>query len=121
LCIGENDLGNCDGWDIWAMRDASSKVDQGDVLGIIGHNGAGKRTLLKKLSHVTAPTSGKVKVKGRVARELEGCTVFHPEFPGRENIYLNGVILGIDRREIELKFDEIVDFAQKNMMRTSIF
>ena len=82
------------------MRDASSKVDHVDVLGIIGHNVAGKRTLLKKISHVTAPISGKVKVKGRVASLLEGCTIFHPEFPGRENIYLKGVILGIDRCEI---------------------
>jgi len=112
LKIGENDHGNCDGEEVWALKDVSFQVEQGDVLGIIGRNGAGKSTLLKILSRVTAPTSGVVKVKGRVASLLEVGTGFHPDLTGRENVYLNGSILGMSRREIDRKFDEIVDFAE---------
>jgi len=87
-------------------------VEQGEVLGIIGRNGAGKSTLLKILSRVTAPSSGKIKVKGRIASLLEVGTGFHPELTGRENVYLNGAISGMSRREIDRKFDEIVNFAE---------
>jgi len=111
LRIGETDHGNRDGEEIWALRDVSFTVEQGEVLGIIGRNGAGKSTLLKILSRVTAPTSGKIKVKGRVASLLEVGTGFHPELTGRENIYLNGAILGMTKAEVTRKFDEIVDFA----------
>jgi lipopolysaccharide transport system ATP-binding protein len=111
LRIGQSDHGNRDGEELWALQDVSFKVEQGEVLGIIGRNGAGKSTLLKILSRVTAPTSGKVKVKGRIASLLEVGTGFHPELTGRENIYLNGAILGMKRNEIDRKFDEIVDFS----------
>lgn len=112
LKIGEADHGNREGEELIALRDVSFTVQQGEVLGIIGRNGAGKSTLLKILSRVTAPTSGKIKVKGRIASLLEVGTGFHPELTGRENIYLNGAILGMTRQEVTRKFDEIVDFAE---------
>jgi lipopolysaccharide transport system ATP-binding protein len=111
LKIGETDHGNREGDEIWALKDVSFTVAQGEVLGIIGKNGAGKSTLLKILSRVTAPTSGKIKVRGRVASLLEVGTGFHPELTGRENIYLNGAILGMSKGEVTRKFDEIVDFS----------
>ena len=95
----------------WALRDVCFDVKQGDTLGIIGKNGAGKSTLLKLLSRVTTPTTGNIKVKGRIASLLEVGTGFHPELTGKENIYMNGAILGMTKKEISNKFDEIVDFA----------
>ena len=96
----------------WALRDVSFDVQSGDVLGIIGRNGAGKSTLLKILSRITDPSEGRVTIRGRVASLLEVGTGFHPELTGRENVFLNGAILGMKRREIETRFDEIVDFAE---------
>src|SRR6185437_10391532 len=96
---------------VWALRDISFDIKQGDAVGIIGRNGAGKSTLLKVLSRTTLPTEGNIKIKGRVASLLEVGTGFHPELTGRENIYLNGAILGMNKAEITRKFDEIVDFA----------
>lgn len=96
---------------VWALKDINFKVEQGDVLGIIGKNGAGKSTLLKILSKVTAPTTGTIKAAGRIASLLEVGTGFHPEMTGRENIYMNGAIMGMTKAEITRRFDEIVDFS----------
>jgi len=113
LKIGEvNDRTTKGGSDIvWSLNDLNFDVEQGDAVGIIGRNGAGKSTLLKILSRVTSPTTGSVKIKGRIASLLEVGTGFHPELTGKENIYLNGAILGMRKAEIKRKFDEIVSFA----------
>lgn len=96
---------------VWALRDINLKVEQGDVVGVIGKNGAGKSTLLKLLSRVTGPTTGTIKARGRLGSLLEVGTGFHPEMTGRENIYMNGAILGMTKQEIARKLDEIVDFS----------
>ena len=96
---------------VWALRDIYFKVEQGDVVGIIGKNGAGKSTLLKLLSRITSPSTGSIRYKGRIASLLEVGTGFHPEMTGRENIYMNGSIMGMTKKEITRKLDEIVDFA----------
>ena len=113
LKIGEtNDRANKGASDIvYSLQDINFEINQGDAVGIIGRNGAGKSTLLKILSRVTTPTTGKINIKGRVASLLEVGTGFHPELTGRENIYLNGAILGMRKREIDRKLDEIIDFS----------
>ena len=97
--------------EFWALRDVSLTVEQGEAVGLIGHNGAGKSTLLKILSRITEPTSGQVTYRGRIGSLLEVGTGFHPQLSGRDNVYLSGAILGMSRREIARKFDEIVDFS----------
>ena len=97
--------------DFWALKDISFDVEQGETLAIVGANGAGKSTLLKIISRITAPTTGLVRIKGRIGSLLEVGTGFHPQLTGRDNVYLNGAILGMKRNEVKSKFDEIVDFA----------
>src|SRR6195952_3072540 len=101
---GESDI-------VWSLNDLDFEIEQGDAVGVIGRNGAGKSTLLKILSRVTSPTTGSVKVKGRIASLLEVGTGVHPELTGKENVFLNGAILGMRKAEIKRKFDEIIDFA----------
>lgn len=106
-----NKLNERSGDYVWALKDINFSLKDGEVLGVVGKNGAGKSTLLKLLSRVTAPTTGEIRVKGRIASLLEVGTGFHPELTGKENIFLNGAILGMTKREISSKFDEIVDFS----------
>ena len=107
-----SDLSGRIGERFWALDDVSFEVKKGEAVGIIGHNGAGKSTLFKLLSRVTAPTEGKISINGRIASMLEVGTGFHPELTGRENVYMNGAILGMTRAEIDKKFDQIVEFAE---------
>lgn len=112
LMIGEEGHGNRKGGQIWALKNVNLEVKEGEILGIIGRNGAGKSTLLKILSKITAPTEGQLKIKGRIGSLLEVGTGFHPELTGRENIYLNGAILGMTHAEVSSKLEEIVEFAE---------
>ncbi|HEX5065848.1 MAG TPA: ABC transporter ATP-binding protein, partial [Myxococcota bacterium] len=109
--LGRHRAAPADAREIWALRDVGFEVERGEVLGVIGANGAGKSTLLKILARITAPTSGYAEISGRVGSLLEVGTGFHPELSGRENLYLNGAILGMKRAEIDAAFDEIVSFA----------
>lgn len=113
LKIGEENVRNVKGSSnvVWSLKDINFEIEQGDAIGIIGRNGAGKSTLLKILSKITAPTTGKISGEGRIASLLEVGTGFHPELSGRENIFLNGAILGMRKKEIQRKLEEIVDFA----------
>ncbi|HET8670648.1 MAG TPA: ATP-binding cassette domain-containing protein, partial [Candidatus Saccharimonadales bacterium] len=97
---------------LWALQDVNFEVEPGEIVGLIGHNGAGKSTLLKILSRITVPTHGRTEVRGRIGTLLEVGTGFHPDLTGRENIYLNGTILGISRHEVKRRFDEIVAFSE---------
>ncbi len=110
--VAKNAVSNNRAEEFWALQDVSFNIKQGDRVGVIGRNGAGKSTLLKILSRITEPTRGEVRIKGRVASLLEVGTGFHPELTGRENVFLNGAILGMSRAEIKSKFDEIVAFAE---------
>ncbi len=112
LMLDDKDHGNREGGQIWALRDVNFEVKDGEILGIIGGNGAGKSTLLKIISKITAPTEGTIKINGRVGSLLEVGTGFHPELTGRENIYLNGTILGMSHAEVSQKLEEIIEFAE---------
>src|ERR1044071_8488447 len=104
--------GDDDDRTLWALKDVSFEVRRGEILGIVGHNGAGKSTLLKILSRITRPSAGQVEIYGRVGSLLEVGTGFHPDLTGRENVYLNGAVLGMRKVEIDAKFDEIVAFSE---------
>ncbi len=112
LQIGQEHHARLQGQEFWALQEVNFEVQQGEIIGVIGRNGAGKSTLLKVLSRVTVPPCGEVRVKGRIASLIEVGTGFHPELTGRENIFLNGAILGMSKTEIRLKFDEIVAFSE---------